>query len=304
MDSFTDKIATLADGRKVSYAIYGAQNDDAPTGFYLHGFPGSHHEGYLTNSAALEHGVRVIAPTRPGYGDSTFQENRAILDYPKDILELADLLSVRRFVILGVSGGGPYAIACLKDLPRDRLVGIGTVAGMMPISFPTQGMLVMSRVMLAVAPYATGALGWIVYRLLGSVARDVEHPEKLEEMMDKDIASRSPSDREVWMNHPDLKPAIVRSTQESMKQGGYAMAWEARLYGTDWGFELEDVKVEKGRMIMWHGDQDVNVPLSGSQKAITMLPNAELRVVEGESHMSLITKVDEFVVVMKEMLSR
>lgn len=304
MDKFEDKIATLADGRKVSYAIYGAQDDDAPTVFYLHGFPGSHHEAYVTNNAALKHGVRVIAPTRPGFGDSTFQENRAILDYPKDILELADLLSVRRFAVLGVSGGGPYTIACLKDLPRDRLVGVGTVAGVMPISFSTQGMLTMSRVMLAVAPYATGALGWVAYRLLGSVARDVEHPERLVEMMDKDIGSRSASDKEAWMSHADLKLAIVRSTRESMKQGGYAMAWEAKLFGTDWGFNLEDVKAEKGQMILWHGDQDVNVPLGGSQKAMEMMPNAELRVMEGDSHLSLVAKVDEFIVAMKEMLSR
>ncbi|KAM0351853.1 hypothetical protein ACHAPU_002366 [Fusarium lateritium] len=304
MENFPNNIATLADGRKVSYAIYGAQDSDAPTIFYFHGFPGSHHEAYVTNSAALKHGVRVIATTRPGYGDSTFQDNRSILDYPKDILELADLLSVRRFAVLGVSGGGPYAIACLKDLPRDRLVGIGTVAGVMPMSFSTQGMLAMTRIIFAVAPYATGTLGWIVDKLLGTVARDTENPEKLEGMMDKDIGSRSPSDKEAWTNNPDFRIALTRSTREAMKQGGYATAWEARLYGSDWGFKLEDVKVEQGHMILWHGDQDVNVPLVVSEKAVKMLPGAELRVMEGESHMSLMTRAEEFMVAMKEMLSR
>ncbi|KAF5621989.1 HYD1 [Fusarium sp. NRRL 52700] len=304
MDDNQDKIATLADGRKVSYAVYGAQDDDAPTFFHLHGFPGSHHEGYVISSAAAQHGVRVIAPTRPGYGDSTFQKNRRILDYPKDILQLADILNIKRFAVLGVSGGGPYAIACLKDLPPDRLVGIGTVAGVMPMSFSTQGMLTMTRLMFNVAPYATGILGRITDRVLGNVARDTKHPEKLEQMMAKDISARSARDKEAWESHPDLRKSLYRATREAMKQGGYATAWEARLFGSDWGFKLENVKVEKGRMIMWHGDLDVNVPVGVSEKAAKLMPGTELRVMKGESHMSLMTKAEEFTVTMKDMLLR
>ncbi|RBR05293.1 hypothetical protein FVER53590_01769 [Fusarium verticillioides] len=304
MDDHQDKIATLADGRKVSYAVYGAKDDDAPTFFYLHGFPGSHHEGFVMNTTATQYGLRVIAPTRPGYGNSTFQRNRKILDYPKDILELANILSIKRFAVLGVSGGGPYAIACLKDLPPDRLVGIGTVAGVMPMSFSTQGMLTMTRLMFNVAPHATGIVGWITDRILGSTARDTKHPEKLEEMMDKNISARSASDKEVWETNPDFRQSLRRATREAMKQGGYATAWEARLFGSDWGFKLEDVKVEKGRMIMWHGDLDVNVPIAVSEKAIKLMPGAELKVMKGESHMSLMAKAEAFIVAMKDMLTR
>ncbi|KAM0496336.1 hypothetical protein ACHAP8_007597 [Fusarium lateritium] len=299
-----DKIATLADGRKVSYAIYGTDDANAPTTFYFHGWPGSHHEGASKHSAALKHGLRIIALSRPGSSDSTFQDNRSILDYPKDILEIADLLSIQRFTILGVSGGGPYAIACLKDIPRERLVGIGTVAGCMPLSFSTQGMLAITRIMFNVAPYATAPLGWLIDKVLGSTARDTEHPEKLEDMMDKDVTARSASDGEIWKNSPVLRQSLLRSTRESLKQGGYPAAWEANLYGSDWGFKLEDVKVEKGQMIMWHGDLDVNVPLRVSEKAVEFMPNAELRVMKGDSHLSLVTKVEEFVISMKEMLER
>ncbi|KAF4971306.1 hypothetical protein FSARC_1825 [Fusarium sarcochroum] len=302
MENFPDRIATLADGRKVSYAIYGIQDDNAPTCFYFHGFPGSHHEGYITNTAALKAGLRAIAVTRPGYGDSTFQKNRTLLDYPKDILELADLLSIQRFGIMGVSGGGPYAIACLKEIPRDRLVGICTIAGVMPMSFSTQGMMSTLRIMFNVAPYTPGVLGWVIDRVLGNVARDLEHPEKLEEAVNKDIEGRAPSDKEVWKNHPDLKLAVISATRAAMKQGGYATAWDAKIYGSDWGFKLEDVKFEKGQMVMFHGDQDVNVPVNVSEKAAKLMPNAELRVMKGESHMSLVTKTEEVALTLKNML--
>ncbi|KAJ4254495.1 hypothetical protein NW762_010094 [Fusarium torreyae] len=302
MENYPDRTATLADGRKISYAIYGVPDDTAPTSFYFHGFPGSHHEAYITNTAALNTGLRVIALTRPGYGDSTFQQNRTLLDYPKDVLEVADLLSIQRFGAMGVSGGGPYAIACLKEIPRDRLAGICTIAGVMPMSFSTQGMMSTLRIMFNVAPYTPGILGWVIDKVLGNVARDLEHPEKLEEAINKDIEGRTPADKEAWKNHPDLKPAVISATRAAMKQGGYATAWEAKIYGSDWGFKLEDVKFEKGQMVMFHGDRDVNVPISVSEKAANLMPNAELRVMKGESHMSLVTKTEEVAQTLKDML--
>lgn len=304
MEDHKTHMATLSDGRKVAYAIYGSQDENAPTSFYFHGFPGAHHEGIVTHASALKNGLRVIAPSRPGYSDSTFQQNRRLLDYPKDVIELADLLSVKRFTVLGVSGGGPYAIACFKEISRERLIGIGTIAGCMPIEFGTSGMLVISRILFNVAPYATTPLGWLMDKALGTTARDYEHPEKFEEMMDKDMVARAPEDAQAWTNNKVLRRALLDSTRASMKQGGYAAAWEANLYGSDWGFKLEDVKVEKGEMIMWHGDQDINVPLRVSQRAVELIPQAELRVFEGESHLSLVGRVDEVIVALKGMLEK
>jgi hypothetical protein len=45
---------------------------------------------------------------------STFQPNRRILDWPSDILELADHLKISQFYVLGTSGGCPYVLACAK----------------------------------------------------------------------------------------------------------------------------------------------------------------------------------------------
>ncbi|CAG7564274.1 unnamed protein product [Fusarium equiseti] len=304
MEDHKTHIATLSDGRKVAYAIYGIQDNNAPTTFYFHGFPGSHHEGIVTHAPALKHGLRIITPSRPGYSDSTFQQNRRLLDYPKDITELADLLSVKRFTVLGVSGGGPYAIACLKEIPRERLIGICTMAGCMPVEFGTGGMLAMGRLMFIIAPYATTPLGWLVDKALGTTARDVEHPEKLEDMMDKDMKARSPSDAQAWTENKDLRRALIDSTRNSMKQGGYATAWEANILGSDWGFKLDDVNVEKGEMILWHGDQDINVPLRVSERAVELLPQAELKVMKGDSHLSLVGRVEEVVVALKGMLEK
>ncbi|KAM0809770.1 putative AB hydrolase-1 domain-containing protein [Seiridium cardinale] len=304
MNNFKDRTATLPDGREIAHAIYGIENEAAPTIFYFHGFPGSHQEGYLAHDAAMEHGIRIIAPSRPGFCSSTFQPDRTITDYPDDVLALAEALSAHRFAILGVSGGGPYAIACLRAIPRDRLVGVGLVASVMPPSFGTAGMLTKTRAMFWVAPRATWLLGRIVEQQIGPVARDEAHPEKLEIMMDREIESRSPIDGGAWLSHPDLRTVLLRSSREAMRQGGYPTAWEARLYGSDWGFSLEDIKVNEGQMVLWHGDKDVNGPVSNGEKAMAAMSGAKLRVMKGDSHMTLMTRVDEFMAVLKAMLSK
>lgn len=298
MDNYEDRTATLPNGRQIAYAIYGVDDPNVPTGFYLHGFPGSHHEGYFVNDAATKHGVRLIAVSRPGSSASTFQPGRTITDYPADILALADHLSIQRFILVGVSGGGPYALACFRAIPRDRLIGVGIVAGLMPVSLGLGGMLMKTRILLAVAPWATSLVGWAMDGTMGVAA---QHPEKLEKILDKEFESRPALDQEIYKTKPHVRDVLIRSVRESIKSGGYSIAWEARLFGSPWGFELDELKVQEGQMVFWHGDEDVNVPMAMAEKAVKLMPGAELRIIEGGTHMSVAMKGEDIMVTMKEM---
>src|SRR5262245_47793170 len=113
---------TLPDGRVLAYQSFGVSPDaasaKAPTTiFYFHGFPASRLEGALWHDVALRLHVRLVAPDRPGMGLSAFQPARRILDWPGDVLALADHLDVQRFGVIGASGGGPYVLACARVLP-------------------------------------------------------------------------------------------------------------------------------------------------------------------------------------------
>lgn len=56
-------------------------------------------------------------------------------------------------------------------------------------------------------------------------------------------------------------------------------------------------------MVIWHGDQDINVLLAMVRKGIALMPGAVLRIVEGESHGSLCArKSDEIMATVKSML--
>ncbi|OQE37547.1 hypothetical protein PENNAL_c0794G03227, partial [Penicillium nalgiovense] len=78
--------------------------------------------------------IRVIAPERPGFGLSTVQPNRRIMDWPADVQALAHYLSLSRFAVMGGSGGGPYALACARMLPQDMMSAVGIFAGITRLS--------------------------------------------------------------------------------------------------------------------------------------------------------------------------
>lgn len=97
------------DGRRLGFDEYGAP-DGKPL-FYFHGSPSSRLEArlYLSEDLLQSLDVRLIAVDRPGMGLSDFQPNRRLLDFPKDLLALADHLKIDRFATLAAgpvfSGG-------------------------------------------------------------------------------------------------------------------------------------------------------------------------------------------------------
>jgi pimeloyl-ACP methyl ester carboxylesterase len=107
---------TLRDGRRLAYSELGD-----PTGIPIihhHGMPGSRLEHQAEPDFYRSMGVRVITPDRPGYGLSDPNPGRLLLDWPSDVAELADSLGIARFGVLGLSGGGIYALACGAAIPH------------------------------------------------------------------------------------------------------------------------------------------------------------------------------------------
>ena len=95
---------TLPDGRRLAYAEFGTP-DGRPV-LYFHGAPSSRLEPLLVGDDAWRaHGLRVIAPDRPGVGLSDFLPKRGFSQWPNDVVALADALGLERFGVIGMSGG-------------------------------------------------------------------------------------------------------------------------------------------------------------------------------------------------------
>ena len=116
---------TLRDGRTLEYADLGD-----PTGnpvLFFHGTPSTAGQAAVVADGARAHGIRLVAASRPGYGAST-NSPPGLTPAAADALELADRLGVDRTVVMGVSGGGPYALA-LAALAPERVSEVLVLAG-------------------------------------------------------------------------------------------------------------------------------------------------------------------------------
>lgn len=94
----------LADGRRQDYLITGAK-EGFPLHF-IHGTPGAYTPNSGFSEACERKGVKVITMSRAGYGDSTRNKGRTVVDAIKDIEELNKHLGIERCFVGGWSGGG------------------------------------------------------------------------------------------------------------------------------------------------------------------------------------------------------
>lgn len=115
---------TLPDGRRAQFWQGGAAT--GPVVFFMHGCPDSRLAALTGAGAARRVGVRLVAVNRPGYGRSDPHASGHV-SVADDTIAVADRLGIDRFAVLGMSLGGPYALACAERHP-DRTSAAGVVA--------------------------------------------------------------------------------------------------------------------------------------------------------------------------------
>ena len=119
--------------RNIGYSEYGD-----PLGLpvlYCHGTPGSSVECELAEQSARRHGLRLIAPDRPGYGatDAAYAMGHAA--WAQVVMQLLQRLGIERYAVLGISGGGPNALA-LAAADAERVVALTLVCPLGPTALP------------------------------------------------------------------------------------------------------------------------------------------------------------------------
>jgi pimeloyl-ACP methyl ester carboxylesterase len=270
----------LRDGRSLGYAEYGAP-EGKPV-FHFNGFPGTRLEAKLIADAAARSGVRLIGIDRPGLGLSDFQPGRQILDWPDDVIELADALGLDRFSIVGVSGGGPFSAACAFKI-SERLVACGIIAGTPPMDAGAEGITRSNRIMGFVARRLP-----LLFRILmwWSIGRIRQDPERLAAMIEKLAQSLPEPDKQLFGKH-EIKQFFVEQTAEAFRQGAKGPAWEGKLlFGEPWEFTPEDISMEN--VHLWHGELDANVPVSLGRAMADRIPHCQAKFYPHEAHLSLL----------------
>lgn len=306
LDDDSSDALTLPDGRKLGYAQYGLLTGKPI--FYLHGLPGARTEAACFEDLARELGARIIATDRPGIGWSSPHAGRSLLDHPKDLEELANHLKLDKYGVLvriiylrtllqehhkidknrqGISGGGPYALACAASLPPEKLKAVSIICGLGPPDIGMKGACWVNWLGFTLGyRYFPMATGWYLKRQLAANL-DLSDEKRYQKLRKEVLKSKSmpEKDREIMKDESTLR-LFLRTSRQSFSQGSDAAVQDGRLMCMDFGFRVEDIRPDLP-VQLWYGKQDVAVPLNhGVQIAARLGGRAALRVVD-ETHLSI-----------------
>ena len=269
-----DATTTLDDGRTLAFTDIGSS--DGPVVFYCHGAPGGRLELVGLDAAFAEVGVRVVTPDRPGYGGSTPLAGRTTASWAADIAALANRIGVDRFGVMGLSSGGPYAVACAALL-SDRVCGAVIAAGNTDMSWPdARAGYLESELTIMALDDEDAAVAYCIERYGADGSRFFDG--------EMDLGATD----NAWLADPDNSAALFAAMGEAFHQGVTGYAHDITVQGRTWTFDPGSISMP---VIVAHGEDDQLVPIAHSRHTASLIPGAELRIIPGRGHLSLI---DEF----------
>jgi pimeloyl-ACP methyl ester carboxylesterase len=226
---------SLADGRQLTWREFGTP--DAKPVLYFHGGGSFSLEAGLFHREAVERGIRLVCPNRPGADGSSECPGRPVAGYSDDLRELLGRLGIGKFACLGESNGGMVTLAVAKTM-HDRVLGAVPINPTVPWFDP------MAR---RVSP---AGIGWayrmmkIAPRLLRWMAKHgVAHARRTWLESRDDTAAFHP--RQLMGPPPGTEPDVAelqwKVTLQSRERGGLVpeLAWAS----SEWGFDFYSIPV-------------------------------------------------------------
>jgi pimeloyl-ACP methyl ester carboxylesterase len=272
----TPETLTLSDGRQLAYAVSGP--DGGVPVLYHHGTPGCLLQSRGMQRACAERGLRLLTYTRAGAEGSTRNPGRTVADVVPDMSELLDHLEAPRAIVIGKSGGGPHALATAAGLP-DRVVGVASVAGVMPSG-------------------SEGFLDGMGESNIEEFGLAVEGEAALRPWIEREAAAMREADAsEMVAQLETILPEIDRGVLvdptvgvdlvEGLRGGVQVVdGWvdDDLAFTRDWGFALDDLRVP---VSVWQGSADLMVPFHHGRWLAANIPGARAHLEQGEGHFSI-----------------
>jgi pimeloyl-ACP methyl ester carboxylesterase len=275
--------SAVVGGRRVAYSEHG-DPAGAPV-FFLHGVPDSRVGKEYLGRPAVERGLRVVCPDRPGIGGSEPRPGRTVAGYAAEVLGLADALRVDRFAVVGYSGGGPYALSCAAGC-GPRLTAVALMAGTGPLDDRPGARVGLAPGDLHLLDQALhhpgrGALALRAERLVARLA-----PGPVLRRLAGELAG---PDRAVL---DATGPAVLAAFVEALRPGPAGTLEDYRLWASPWGLDWSAVGVP---VEVFLGDLDRVVPMHHAEDVVARLPAGlgRLHRLVGEGHLSILGRVGE-----------
>jgi len=275
---------TLHDGRKLGFAEFGVPHGKPV--FWLHGTPGARRQiPPEARAAAALRGVRLIGIDRPGVGDSTAHLYPSFLAWAADVAALADALGLGRFGLVGLSGGGPYVLACAHAFP-ERVVAGAVLGGVAPTQGPEAapgGLVLLASHLEPLIRALHEPIGIILTAFVWAL-------RPLSSQVMNLYARVSPPGDQAVFARPEMKAFFLDDLLNGSRWGLRAPVYDLLLFSRPWGFRLRDIRVP---IRFWHGDSDHLVPLEHARHQAKLVPDSDLRVRPGESHLGGLAAAEE-----------
>jgi pimeloyl-ACP methyl ester carboxylesterase len=271
-----DHLIRLPDGRNLCYAAYGDTQGKPVLSFHGGGASRVEHEPWAATFRSL--GICLICPDRPGIGLSDFQPGHTLLDWPRDVVALADALELERFGVMGWSLGGQYVLACGYAIP-ERVSRAIVLASAVPfeVAGTRKDLNTPDRIMLTLSERAPSLAAALVH-----VQLQRSSPERLQRSMSKYFNERD----KAALRRTGSAGAAVRPLKECVRCGTRGLIQEYQVWAAPWGFRLEDVGTE---IHVWQGDADTLVPRRYPDLLAERLPRSRLVIWPGDGHISLVS---------------
>ncbi|OBH15561.1 alpha/beta fold hydrolase [Mycolicibacter sinensis] len=285
----------VGEDRQLGFAEFGAPQGRAM--FWLHGTPGARRQIPVeARIYAKEANIRLIGVDRPGIGSSTPYQYQTVSQFADDLRTVADTLGIDKMAVIGLSGGGPYTLACAAAMP-ERVVAAGILGGVAPAVGPDaigSGLMTLARLAEPVLQRAGRPISIVATGLIRMIRPVAEPALEL-------YALISPEGDRRLLGRPEFKAMFLDDLLNGSRKQLAAPIADAVLFARYWGLRLDEVQVP---VHWWHGDADHIIPFAHGEHAVSLLPDARLYPIPGESHLAGLGRAEEILRTMDEAWDR
>lgn len=256
---------------------------------YLHGTPGSRLDLRFGEQLAADRGVRLVSFDRPGYGGST-PAPFGLASIAADAHAVADGLGVARFATLGMSGGGPGALAAAA-VACGRVTRVGIASGAGPFQLVPGALDDLDdndRAAMSLLPGdpAAAAAGFAAgFEPLAELSR-VSGGSGVVSAFEDLLSSR---DSEL-LHDQRFASAFADTMHEALRQGISGGGWDNVSWIGDWDIDLSAIRCP---VVLWYGSDDRFAPPAHGLWLSQNLPQARLVPREGEGHLGIYEHLGE-----------
>ncbi|XP_065616818.1 uncharacterized protein LOC136062086 [Quercus suber] len=281
----------LSDGRHLAYKEHGVPKEMANYKIvFVHGFDSCRHDAVVAKrlSPEIVEDLRIytVSFDRPGYGESDPNPKRTVKSMALDIEELADQLGLgSKFYVTGFSMGGQVLWSCLKYIPH-RLAGAGLLAPAINYWWPGFPDNLSSEAYYQQLPQDQWAFRVAHYTPWLTHWWNTQKWFPASSIASLNLHILSSQDKELMAKRSERKKYVAQVRQQGEFE---SLHRDLNVGFGDWEFSPMDLENpfpnNEGSVHLWHGDEDLIVPVTLQRYIAQQLPWIHYHELPGTGHL-------------------